>query len=365
MNETLKYARFLLSASIVCGCVQESSPGNDASRGAESSQASSKSAAIRLSGVHELLSLPAPRGSNRNLTAYVTGGEAVAVWLATVDSSTTRVPLVPVGDGEFQVNLHGQAVHEALKEHPDGEFRVFADMTNGARARSVAVRYVVATMLKGLALAGDKVTLTVHQRSSRAIPGSNEQIYLRLGDISASRVLVTVSGPGSKTYLDKRPMRTGDLASISLDQKKYVLVLDQLVNLFAGNDYAVFSIMPEAIWENERQDRLLASIASSDVVFIRTGEEIKSGGFAELLRKKLHHVDPRLASYNDFIDYVAGQSWNSGELYRVRLPNGDETDADAWIRMRATEIDLVGSDEHDSYSNRQGKAVDPQSPLNE
>ena len=168
-----------------------------------------------------------------------------------------------MGGGEFQVNLHGRAVYKALIEHPEGEFRVFADMTSGARPRSVAVRYVVATLV----LTGDKVTLTVHQRSSRALPGSNHRIFLRLSDISAGQVLVSVYGPGAKTYLDQRPMRAGEIASISLDQAKYALVLDQLVNLFAGNDYAVFSIMPEAIWEREKLDRLLAWIASSDEVF--------------------------------------------------------------------------------------------------
>ena len=141
-------------------------------------------------------------------------------------------------------------------------------------------------------------------------------------------------------------MRAGEIASISLDQAKYALVLDQLVNLFAGNDYAVFSIMPEAIWEREKLDRLLAWIASSDVVFLRAGEEIKAGAFAELLRQKLHHLGSDVTSYDEFIDFVASRSWNSGQPYRVKLANGDEVDAAAWIRTRVAEIKRGRNDEH-------------------
>jgi len=101
---------------------------------------------IRLTGVPDRLTFPLPEGVNLVLTATIKGGEARSVWLApnATSSSSRRVMLTKVDDGEYRINLAGREVHDLLKPHgADGEFRIFAKTADGTTIQSISVAYTM------------------------------------------------------------------------------------------------------------------------------------------------------------------------------------------------------------------------------
>lgn len=99
---------------------------------------------VRLTGVPTDLILPVPAGHNVLITATVTGGAADVAWLARTKDATARVPLLPAGDGVFQLNLATTALDEVLRTPADaGSLTVFVRGTDGTVAASVAIAYVL------------------------------------------------------------------------------------------------------------------------------------------------------------------------------------------------------------------------------
>lgn len=99
---------------------------------------------VRLAGVPQDLILPVPAGHNVFITATVTGGEADGAWLARSQDAPTRVPLLPAGDGVFQLNLATAALGDLLRTPADaGALTVFVKGKDGAIAASVAFAYAL------------------------------------------------------------------------------------------------------------------------------------------------------------------------------------------------------------------------------
>ncbi len=350
MDKWIEQAWILLALVVVSGCSERTDKSTESSERAGLPEGRSQVAAIRLVGVAEPLSLPAPKGANRILTAKITGGTATSVWLADSAASSPRVPLVPVGDGEYQVNLYSEEVREALKENPDGQFNVFAEFTDSSLASSIPVRYTIEVPPACLVFPWDKATMTIYQRTTKEIPGSDGHLRLRLGDITAGHVLVSVTGPDRQSVVEMQPMREGEAIPLSLEQTRYILVLEDLVNLFTGRDYAVFCVMPEVAWERENIDRLLKVIESADVAFIREGEEMTGVAFAARLRLKLEFAEPEVASLDEFVDQIASRSWTSGKPYQVKLETGDIIEAADWLRRKAKEISTRAEDTESGHN---------------
>jgi len=291
---------------------------------------------IRLSGVPERLSFPAPAGANLALTATITGGPIRSVWLAPDAASSTRVPLAKVGEGEYQVNLYKQDVFNLLKgRDDDGEFQVFAKTAEGETVASIAVRYTIEVVPKRLDFPWDRATMTICQRETKELPGSHGRLRVRLGDITAGQVLLTVHGPRDDVVIDTTSAQEGDALPLVLDEEGYVFVVDRLVNLVVGQDYGVFSLFPSRAWEREKIDRLLQAVETSELTFIRNAQEFTGVVFAAHLRLKLEYSADKPASVGEFIDKIATQSSVTGKPYQVKLADGEIVDAAIWLRQQA------------------------------
>ncbi|NOX57476.1 MAG: DUF5329 domain-containing protein [Planctomycetes bacterium] len=311
---------------------------------AVSADAVSGQVSIRLSNISNSLLLPPPKGANWILSASVRGGAVRSVWLAPSAISSARVSLTKVDRGEYQVNLYGRQVFELLKgQTPDGEFRIFAETSDGAIVESIAVRYTMRTPPKHLDFEWDRATVTIYQRCFKPLPGSHGNLRLHIGDITAGQVLVSVHCANQNPLVDMASLREGDSVRLDLEEKDYVLVLDRLVNLLLGRDYAVFSLVSADAWEQSEIERLLTLVGESEHIFLRTGDdtsgkrvdqELKGDVFSTLLRQKLSFATPRVVSVNQFIEQIASRSWTSGKPYQVRLSNGDTVAAAIWLRQR-------------------------------
>lgn len=178
---------------------------------------------------------------------------------------------------------------------------------------------------------GQVSTLTIYQRERREVPASNGTLTISLGDISGSRVLVTVSDQRGKPIFDRKEMREGDRRIIELNKKKYVVWLDRLVNLFTGRDYAQFSFMREDQWQQVAIQRIIARIEASEDVFIRNGRECSGKDLAVHIRQKLAFKEGMDVTFDQFAKEIASKSITTGEAYRVKTSGGKTVKLATWL----------------------------------
>jgi len=93
-----------------------------------------------------------------------------------------------------------------------------------------------------LALPRDPLQVTIVQRRTKAIPGSDETVTLRVGDITGGQVLVEIAPVDGPPLLDMVSMKPGDLAKFQVGDKTYHLTLAKLQNFLFGDDLAVFEV---------------------------------------------------------------------------------------------------------------------------
>lgn len=84
------------------------------------------------------------------------------------------------------------------------------------------------------------------QRRGLDVPGSGGFLRVHLGDISGTRVPVTVTGADGTIYVDQRLLTEGDRAEFALGSVRHVLIVDRLVNMLFGDDHAEFHVEPAA-----------------------------------------------------------------------------------------------------------------------
>src|SRR5690349_12660467 len=84
-------------------------------------------------------------------------------------------------------------------------------------------------------------------------------------------------------------------------------------------------------------EHLLATIASSPLVFLRNGSEYTGKRAADHIRSKYVHYKKDIATAEDFIVKAATKSELSGKPYKVRLADGKEVELAAWLTERLAE----------------------------
>jgi hypothetical protein len=183
---------------------------------------------------------------------------------------------------------------------------------------------------------GSEARLTLHQRAHGAIPGSAGYLRVETGDITGGYVSVTIRQSDGMRIAEADFMREGDRLAFPLGGERYVLVLDLLVNLLVGEDYAEFVVCAEGSWSQREIDRLLLMVERSDATFVREGHEYSGREAADHLRSKLEVVRSRVSTVDDFIEQVAEASWESGRPYLVRFADGAEMTLGAWLRRESS-----------------------------
>lgn len=288
--------------------------------------------ALRLEGSAEAMTLPPADGANRFLTVSVLGGPPDEVWLARSADAAARVALTPVGRERYQVNLLSAEVVQ-LVGVGGGELRVYAKIAGGEVAASVALRYAARPDPRRLTFPWDSARFTVYQRSSLDFPGSERKLRLHVGDIAGGQVPVSVYQENHRPLVTRTSLEPGQTLRLSLEDEEYVVVLEQLVNLLVGRDYAVFRVTTAEQWQRDEIERILVLIEGSGGTFLRSdGLEWGARDYALHLRQKVALAPQPEASVEQFIDRVAGESWLTKEPYRVRLAGGEIRTVSQWLR---------------------------------
>lgn len=111
----------------------------------------------------------------------------------------------------------------------------------GTKAKTSAERETAS-----LQLPQPVVELTVKQRRSRSVPGSDGTLWVEIDDITAQQVMVSVRTRNRKKLLDDVSLKEGEVRAFEIDRRRYFLRLKELTNVLFGDDFAVIDIAANA-----------------------------------------------------------------------------------------------------------------------
>lgn len=86
------------------------------------------------------------------------------------------------------------------------------------------------------------VDLVVMQRESKAIPGSNGTVRIRLEDITEGQVLASVVTSHKDILMERVSARQGDTLRFSVENKQYTIHFKELRNILLGTDFARLTV---------------------------------------------------------------------------------------------------------------------------
>lgn len=194
-------------------------------------------------------------------------------------------------------------------------------------------------------LSGLPAVMTVAQRSTTTVPGTDDKLLLTVDDITRGQVMTSLSRADGQPVLAPRSMRSGESARFEFGGSEYVLTLKALDQSLVGVDRATVAIDApgtNGLSESEKIDRLISAVESLEgAVFVRNGSEHAPREAAEHLRQKRQAAASRTTRAGDFIDQVASKSSLTGEEYRIRLPDGESVSAREFLHERLRELDAA------------------------
>jgi hypothetical protein len=179
----------------------------------------------------------------------------------------------------------------------------------------------------------------VPQRKRALLPGSRGWLEVRIDDITMGRVLFELVTATGDVVVASRLMHERDHVAFALGEQRYVIVVQQLVNILIGEDHAEFVVQPAAGFQADRIGLLLTAVRESKHTFLREGKEYSGGEAAAFLVAKLAAQRGDKPGVDDFVDRIASQSSRSGEPYEVRTAAGDVVTMRDWLRAELQRLD--------------------------
>lgn len=163
--------------------------------------------------------------------------------------------------------------------------------------------------------------LTIYQRGSEAVPGSDGTVRVSLGDITGGRVRVDVTAANGGT-LASRTLREGETLEFSLDGKDYVLVAGEFLLRLTGRDRGVVTVRraEDPPTEEERIGRLIAAAGAAKAV-VTTHDGAPPAD--EHLRSVWRTRRSSIKTAEDLVRQAGKE--------RVRLEDGSESALDEWL----------------------------------
>ncbi|MEX2317506.1 MAG: DUF5329 family protein [Pirellulales bacterium] len=192
-------------------------------------------------------------------------------------------------------------------------------------------------------LANLPAEMTVKQRSTTVVPGSNGELLVTLDDITRGQVIASLATASGQPVLPPQSMSPNDVARFRIGMSYYSLKLSQLNNSLIGEDFASLIISESAdgvLTEEAKIERLLAAVRGlQGAKFIRNGAEYSAEEAADHLRMKWRAASGKITTAQQFIEGVASRSSTSGEPYQIRMPDGEVVHADAYLGKVLREIE--------------------------
>jgi hypothetical protein len=206
------------------------------------------------------------------------------------------------------------------------------------------------------------IEMTVKQRTTTPVPGSDQALSVTIADVTRGQVMVSLAGKDGNVVLGPTSLAEGKSAKFKLGEKPYSVTLSELDNELVGEDSArlVFSdTLPadgslsgerangkasadDVVSERDKIEQLINQVgALQNATFVRNGEEHTPAEATEHLRRKWKAASDEITTVEEFIEKIASRSSTTGEPYRIRF-DGGESYAGDWLRNR---VNLTEQDE--------------------
>ncbi|MHC4617996.1 MAG: DUF5329 family protein [Planctomycetota bacterium] len=181
----------------------------------------------------------------------------------------------------------------------------------------------------------------VNQRSTIAIPGSNDRILITIDDITRRQVMTSLCWQDGNVIVATHSMRENDRLTFALDGHTYRIELKQLTNLLVGEDTARFELSlvltesQQMLSENDKIEKLISSLRDIDGArFIRNEQEHTVDEAVTHLRSKWEWKKTQIKTAHDFITTAGSTSSTTGKPYLIRYPDGSTITSEQWFRRQ-------------------------------
>jgi Family of unknown function (DUF5329) len=196
--------------------------------------------------------------------------------------------------------------------------------------------------LPALKLTNLPAEMTVKQRSTTVVPGSEGQLILTVDDITRGQVMASLATVTGEAVLPSRSMSADEDATFKFGGSSYSLTLNELNNALVGEDFASFIVSDTsgaALNEEDKIEQLIAAIAElQGATFIRNGAAHTAAEAADHLRMKWRAAGDGIVTAEQFIEAIGSKSSTSGEPYQIRMADGEAMEAGEYLRNRLGEI---------------------------
>jgi hypothetical protein len=184
--------------------------------------------------------------------------------------------------------------------------------------------------------------MTVKQRSTAVVPGSDGKLQVTVDDITRGQVITSVSHSKHGVLIGPTSLRAGDSKKFELDSTTYQIRLKALNNALIGDDFGEFVIgyPPEPIPEREKIEKLIAAVAESpaETTFERAGKPRSPKSEAEYLRKRNEAWKTKDLTAEAFIERLSAKA-SDEEPYLVRAVGTPALSMEAFLRAKLREIE--------------------------
>ena len=155
-------------------------------------------------------------------------------------------------------------------------------------------------------LNGLPIEMTVKQRSTTVVPGSDGAIRLTIDDITRGQVIVSLASKDGSLLLAPTSLTPNDSVTFMLSQDRYLLMLKKLNNALVGEDFGTFVVSAAStctLSERAKIERLIALVESiQGAVFIRNGAEHTVNEAADHLLSKWKVADSKIKTAKQFVE---------------------------------------------------------------
>jgi len=173
------------------------------------------------------------------------------------------------------------------------------------------------------------------QRTQISLPSVDGNVICSINDITKGQTQIVIKE--NERVLVAESIMEMEPINFKFNNFSYTVTCKGMVNKLFGDDFAHFEIVenvhPKKAAKDETKEieALLKKIESSNIIFVRNGDEYSAQDAAEHLRSKWKQSAGKIKTKNDFINHIATQSSMTGELYYVILKDGQKFTLSDWI----------------------------------
>lgn len=192
------------------------------------------------------------------------------------------------------------------------------------------------------------VEFQMKQRSTIALSGSNDRIFITIDDITRGQVMTSLSWNDGGIIVTSRSMRENDHVTFKVEDHEYKIKLKQLTNVLVGEDTARFELSlattesGQMLSENDKIEKLISSLRDIDgAKFIRNAQEHTVDEAIAHMKKKWEWKRAEIKTAKDFITIAGSKSSVTGEPYLIKMPDGTVVKSEEWFRKQLRIIEKL------------------------